>query len=108
MDPRDQDEQEAQDAPASSTKPGQHAAAYSRDKRNGGYIVRIHGPYANRFAGREVPVKTSAGEVTMERLTTLLHTGIDEGKYNASLKGVPYALYAFEARPKAQQEEIPF
>ena len=33
-----------------------HKATYARDKRKGGYLIRVIGPNAAAFAGREVPV----------------------------------------------------
>lgn len=80
-----------------------HRATYSTDKKNGGYIIRVEGPSANQFAGRTVPVtlKNNKGEHD-EKLTRLIWAGVDKES------GANVALYAFEARPKAVQDEILF
>jgi len=80
----------------------QHKASYARDRRKGGYIIRVEGPHANRFAGREVPVVTMAGKETMELLEELLWTGTDEKSQK------PVALYTFKPRPQEFDDEIPF
>jgi len=80
-----------------------HRATYSTDKRNGGYIIRVEGPQANQFAGREVPVtlKNNKGEHA-EKLTRLIWAGVDKES------GANVALYAFEARPKAEAGSVEF
>lgn len=84
-------------------KGGQHRATYSRDKRMGGYIIRVEGPFSNRFAGRLVPVTLRDGTSHDEQLTDLIWTGNDEET------GKPIALYHFEARPRDEAaDEIPF
>jgi hypothetical protein len=80
----------------------QHKATYSTDKRKGGYIVRVEGPNAARFAGREVPVNTKDGVEHMEKLIKLIWTGNDKET------GKPVALYSFESRPPGGDEELPF
>jgi hypothetical protein len=83
--------------------PGQHRATFATDKRKGGYIVRVEGPYANRFAGREVPVTLKNGSTTKELLLKLLWSGMDKEK------GTLCALYTFQARTAADTEVvIPF
>lgn len=90
-------------------KPGQHRAGYARDRRNGGYMIRVVGPFANRFAGREIPVGRSDGSEGTERLDTLVWTGLDDGEFNPKDKGQNIALYTFEARPRESlDDEIPF
>lgn len=79
----------------------QHRATYATDKRNGGYMVRVVGPYPERFAGREVPVNTKAGSEHVEKLTRLVWTGTDKET------GEKVALYKFEPKPQ-EQEEIQF
>ena len=71
-----------------------HKATYARDKRKGGYLIRVQGPSAEQFADREVPVTTRAGDEHMEKLTGLIWTGKDEES------GEPVALYHFESRPR--------
>lgn len=71
-----------------------HKATYARDKRKGGYLIRVIGPAAAAFAGREVPVIRKDDSETMEKLDSLIWSGTDEET------GKPVALYSFEARPK--------
>lgn len=82
-----------------------HKATYATDKRNpGGYLVRVIGPTAAAFAGREVPVIRKDDTESIEKLIRCVWTGVDnEAK-------LPVALYTFEQRPREEQhtEEIPF
>lgn len=81
----------------------QHKATYSRDKEKGGYLIRVQGPHANRFANRVVPVTRKDLTEENEQLTTLIWTGNDKET------GEPVALYNFEAKPKdAKSEEYLF
>lgn len=81
----------------------QHKATYAADKRKGGYLVRVEGPHAAEFVGREVPVTRRDDTESMEKLTRLIWTGTDEETNK------PCALYAFEAKPKdAEKDVIPF
>jgi hypothetical protein len=84
----------------------EHKATYARDKKKGGYLVRVQGPHANAFVGREVPVQTKDGSEHPEKLTQLIWTGTDDGEISGYTG--PCALYAFEAKPKEAQDEIPF
>lgn len=80
-----------------------HRATYSRDNRNGGYIIRVEGPTANRFAGRTIPVVLKSGEEHNEELDGLIWTGKDEET------GKPVALYSFKSKPVEDlNDEIPF
>lgn len=81
-----------------------HRATYARDKRKGGYIIRVEGPNASRFAGREIPVTRRDGSESNEKLIGLLWTGLDDDSGN------PVALYTFEARPADNQanDDLPF
>lgn len=80
-----------------------HRATYSRDKKKGGYIIRIEGPTPAVFAGREVPVETKDGSEHMEELEHLIWSG------NDAETGKPIALYSFKAKPKSEDEdEMPF
>lgn len=88
----------------SETKKTRHSATFTNDKRNGGYLIRVVGPDAKMFAGREVPVTTLGGKTEMHKLTKLKFSGVDDGKYNAANAGQPYAVYAFEPRPFEQNE----
>lgn len=79
-----------------------HKATYARDKRKGGWMIRVAGPHSNRFAGRTVPVTMMDGSEHEEELQNLVWTGIDEKT------GDPVTLYAFKPQPKEEQDEIPF
>lgn len=80
----------------------QHKATYARDKRKGGYMVRVEGPYAHRFAGRKVPVTRKDNSETEETLTELVWAGTDNDS------GKPVALYHFEATPRDELPDVPF
>lgn len=80
-----------------------HKATYARDKRKGGYLIRVEGPTAGSFAGREVPVTTRDGNEHVEKLDALIWTGSD------AETGKPVALYSFESRPREEiEQELPF
>ncbi|MDE2019664.1 MAG: hypothetical protein KGJ13_04965 [Patescibacteria group bacterium] len=80
-----------------------HRATYSRDKRKGGYIIRVEGPHATRFAGRKVPVTMKDGSEHNEELEDLIWSGTDQES------GKPIALYSFKPRPTEElNDEIPF
>ena len=78
-----------------------HKATYANDKRKGGYLVRVFGPHAGEFAGREVPVERRDGTESREKLTKVIWSGSD------TETGKPAALYAFAPKPR-EQEEIEF
>jgi hypothetical protein len=68
-----------------------------------GYLIRVEGPHAERFAGRPVPVTRRDRSETEEKLDALLWSGVDEES------GKPVALYTFEARPRDEKiDETPF
>lgn len=83
-----------------------HKATFARDKRNpGGYLIRVIGPTAAAFEGREVPVTRKDDSETMEKLLAPVWAGTDEET------GRPVALYRFEARARdedAEQVDLPF
>ena len=79
-----------------------HKASYGRDKLKGGYIIRVEGPNASAFAGRQVPVTKLDGSESVETLSTLIWTGNDEKT------GRPVALYHFEPKPREELDEITF
>lgn len=88
-----------------STPAPQHRATYARDKRKGGYLIRVAGPYPEKFAGREVPVTRMDGTVSTEMLDALIWTGVDEER------GGNVALYSFIARPRDEDraaDDLPF
>lgn len=71
-----------------------HKATYARDKRAGGYLVRVEGPQANMFADREVPVLRMDGSENLEKLITVVWSGKDKES------GANVALYKFEQQPR--------
>lgn len=71
-----------------------HKATYATDKKKGGYLVRVSGPYPEMFAGREVPVTTKAGVEHPEKLVRLIWSGTD------TETGERVSLYTFESRPR--------
>lgn len=85
-----------------------HKATYATDKKKGGYLVRVIGPHAAEFVGREVPVTRKDDSENMEKLTRLIWSGIDSGTADNPGSGKPAALYAFEAKPKGEEDSIPF
>lgn len=85
-----------------------HTATYATDNRSGGYNVRVVGPYPEKFAGREVPVQTKGGSTHNEKLVRLLWTGPDKDPQTGALTGRQAALYKFEAKPREEQQEMPF
>lgn len=83
----------------------QHKATYARDKKTGGYLIRIAGPNANQFAGMEVPVTTISNEEHVEKLKNLVWSGVDTGEYGGK-KGEPVALYQFESQPREKETPV--
>lgn len=82
-----------------------HKATFATDKRNpGAYLIRVQGPTAAAFAGREVPVTRKDGTESMEKLQTPVWAGRDDES------GDPVALYRFDSRPREEQnaDELPF
>lgn len=80
-----------------------HRATYATDKRNGGYLIRVQGPYPEMFAGREVPVTRRDGTESTESLERLIWSGTDEES------GQRVALYKFVAKPREDdREDRPF
>lgn len=79
-----------------------HKATYARDKRKGGYLIRVAGPYPERFAGRDVPVTRRDGSESTETLDGLIWSGIDDES------GDRVALYSFKAHERAPETEVAF
>jgi hypothetical protein len=75
-------------------KKPKHRATYATDKRNGGYLIRVAGPYPEKFVGREIPVDTRGGETHMEKLVALVWAGTDQET------GGRVALYKFEKKER--------
>ena len=88
-----------------STK-GKHKATYARDNRTGKYLVRLTGPHSNKFVKREVPVTRMDGSTSTELLTKVIWSGVNDDPEKGDVG--PVTLYAFEARPQGEQEEIEF
>lgn len=78
-----------------------HRATYSKDKRTGRYNVRVEGPYPNRFAGREVPVTTKAGDTRTETLGDLVWSDTDD-------EGKRYALYTKIPKAQTPDDQLEF
>jgi hypothetical protein len=78
-----------------------HRATFATDKRKGGYLIRVAGPYSDRFVGREIPVTLKSGEERNEKLTKLVWSGKDKES------GELVTLYQFEAKP-VQEEQLDF
>lgn len=97
------DVNEAAEAAAANTG-RKHRATYARDKRTGGYLVRVSGPYPERFNGREVPVTMMDGTEHNEKLTNLVWTGITPADSKFGTPGEKVALYHFEAKPRETVE----
>lgn len=91
----------AEDKNTAPTAPKrQHKATYAKDKRKGGYLVRVIGPKATEFAGREVPVTRRDDSETMEQLDGVVWSGTDEDT------GKPVALYTMVPKPKDESEAV--
>lgn len=75
-----------------------HKATYARDKRKGGYLVRVAGPFSDRFAGKEVPVTMKDNSEHFETLDRLVWSGKDKET------GENVTLYTFIPKPKAEEQ----
>ena len=89
------------EAPAAKEE-RKHRATYARDNKNGGYLIRVQGPYPEKFAGRDVPVVLKSGKEHAEKLDRLIWTGTDKEN------GERVALYSFVAKPRDTQTEVAF
>ena len=85
-----------------------HRATYTTDRKNGGYLIRVGGPYADKFAGREVPVSTTNGTEHMEKLTKLIWKGVETTSQYGGKVGETVGLYKFEAKPREAEPEFDF
>ena len=86
-------------AKAETSNGRQHKATYARDKRTGGYIIRVEGPNAPRFAGRDVPVVRKDSSESVEHLEELIWQGVDQETAK------PIALYRFQAKPREDLDD---
>jgi len=102
-------EKDGKDAP----KKPRHKATYAQDKKNGGYLVRVIGPDAEKFVGREIPVTNKDGETNIEKVVRLIWKGVDtgipakDGKPEIKGTGQPAALYEMAKREK-QKKDVEF
>jgi hypothetical protein len=81
----------------------QHRATFARDRKKGGYLVRVEGPHCTAFAGRTVPVTLKDGRENDAELDALIWSGSD------TETGKPIALYSMvPSVPRGEQEEMPF
>jgi hypothetical protein len=81
-----------------------HVATYTRDKKGGGYLVRVTGPRARDCSGLEVPVLTKKGDVHKEKLMVLVWWGIDDLDFDGHpATSLPVALYTFEKKARAEE-----
>jgi hypothetical protein len=80
----------------------QHRATYARDRKKGGYLVRVEGPYANRFSARKVPVTRKDTTEHEEELDQLIWSGKDKET------GKPVALYTFIPQGADTEEDVAF
>lgn len=99
------EEKEPTGAPIPAPSKRAHKATYARDKRNpGAYLIRVIGPNAAAFAGREVPVTRKDDSESVETLTVAIWAGTDEET------GKPVALYRFEQRERddSATDNLPF
>jgi len=78
-----------------------HRATYARDKYSGGFNIRVEGPRADAFVGREVPVERKDGSEEMEKLTAIVWKGADND-------GKPVALYRFEPKEREPIADVEF
>lgn len=82
-----------------------HKATFASDKRKpGSYLVRVQGPTASAFSGREVPVTRKDNSESVETLAAVVWAGIDDET------GEPVALYRFVAKPREDDaaDDLPF
>lgn len=80
-----------------------HEATFAFDRRTRGYVIRVVGPSATSFPGRDIPVKRRDGTTTTEKLGRVLWNGTDK------TTGETIAIYSFVSRPKdpnAKEEEF--
>lgn len=80
------------------TQKRSHKATYARDNKKGGYLIRVEGPHASKFAGKEVPVTRMDNSESNEKLNRMIWSGTDKET------GKPVALYTFEPKPMVEEE----
>jgi len=80
----------------------QHKATYARDKKKGGYLIRVEGPFSNRFSARKVPVTRKDNTEHEEALDQLIWSGKDKES------GKLVALYTFIPQGADTEEDVAF
>lgn len=82
----------------------QHRATFATDNIEGGYMVRVEGPNADKFAKRTIPVTRFNGEETNIELKSMTWTGPDK------VTGAKVALYKIVKHPrvKVDAESVAF
>lgn len=79
----------------------QHSASYTRLRGEPlKWFVRVVGPHALKFSGRDIPVATKNGVEHEEKMGRLL------GDFTDQDTGQPVGIYEFIAKPKASPEEL--
>lgn len=73
-----------------------HRATFATDNIEGGYMVRVEGPNADKFAKRTIPVTRFNGEETEIELKSMTWTGPDK------VTGVKVALYKIVKHPRVK------
>lgn len=88
-------------APAKIAPVGErrHRATFATDNRKGGYMIRVEGPDASKFAKKQVPVTRYDGTETVETLQGMIWSGLDIES------GKPIALYKFVAHPRTKTDD---
>lgn len=81
-----------------------HKATWATDKVNGGYLVRIIGPHANKFGGKIVPVVRADDSESEEELGRVVWSGVDTGTAERPGTNKPVALYTCVQKPKIQDD----
>lgn len=84
-----------------------HTASYTRIKdQHFKWFIRVVGPSAEKFSGRDIPVSTKKGEEHPETLAKMIWNGEDK------ITKANVAIYEFVAKPRVEDEdlsdEIPF
>jgi hypothetical protein len=87
-----------------------HRATYARDKKNPGqYLIRISGPYPERFEDKIVPVFSMQDKAYhAEQLRRAVWKGTENTAEYGGTVGEPVCLYHFDSAPKTVADDLPF
>lgn len=85
-----------------------HKATYAKDRKEGGYNLRVIGPHAKKMGRRWLPVTRFDGSENMEYALDIIWSGTDDGTEDRPGTGLPVALFSMWKAPKEEQDEIPF